>query len=126
MNRRKFITGGLAGLACLAATFALWRWRFPRGYRRAAVPETLARFVDIRMIVKIGDSYRQTNRLEFDAKTLERLIDGDGDDASGGRGSIEDRIRDDFRQNQVLQLHGWLLSRTEARQCALFSVLYHD
>ena len=31
------------------------------------------------------------------------------------------RIRADFERSDIVNLHGWLLSRTEARLCALYS-----
>jgi len=33
-------------------------------------------------------------------------------------------ISEDFAHGHTLQLNGWILSRTEARQCALFSMVY--
>lgn len=35
--------------------------------------------------------------------------------------SLLEQIRSDFDQGDVVNLHGWLLSRTEARVCALFA-----
>ena len=32
------------------------------------------------------------------------------------------RIREDFECGDIVNLHGWLLSRTEARVCALFTI----
>jgi len=37
--------------------------------------------------------------------------------------SIDDRIRDDFGAGRTVVVDGWLLSVTEARQCALYSTL---
>jgi hypothetical protein len=38
------------------------------------------------------------------------------------RGSIENQIRDDFAAGRTVLVDGWVLSATEARQCALFSL----
>lgn len=126
MKRRTFIVSLVTVAASLAGSVAFWRWRFPSGYRREAVPETLARFVDVRTIVKIGDSYRATHRQESQRDALERLISGPGDGSSNAGASIAERIAGDFRAGRIVQFHGWWLALTEARQCALFSVLYHD
>jgi len=36
------------------------------------------------------------------------------------RDSLEARVRRDFAQGYVVKLEGWILSRTEARLCALY------
>lgn len=36
--------------------------------------------------------------------------------------SIEDQIRDDFAAGRIVVVSGWVLSQTEARQCALYSL----
>jgi hypothetical protein len=38
------------------------------------------------------------------------------------RQSIEEQIRDDFAAGRTIVISGWVLSRTEARQCALYSL----
>ena len=38
------------------------------------------------------------------------------------RGSFEDQIRDDFATGRTVVVDGWVLSLTEARQAALFSL----
>jgi hypothetical protein len=43
----------------------------------------------------------------------------------GGRAAWlanEDPVRADFAAGRVIAVRGWLLSRTEARRCALFSL----
>jgi hypothetical protein len=37
--------------------------------------------------------------------------------------SVSDLVRDDFAQGRTVVVDGWVLSATEARQCALFSLL---
>jgi hypothetical protein len=38
------------------------------------------------------------------------------------RRSIEEQVRDDFAAGRTVVVSGWVLSETEARQCALFSL----
>jgi hypothetical protein len=38
------------------------------------------------------------------------------------RQSIEERVHDDFVAGRTVVLRGWVLSQTEARQCALYSL----
>jgi hypothetical protein len=39
------------------------------------------------------------------------------------RSSVRDLVRDDFARGRTIVIDGWVLSVTEARQCALFSLL---
>jgi hypothetical protein len=39
-----------------------------------------------------------------------------------GRRSIEEQIHDDFSAGRTVVVGGWVLSETEARQCALYSL----
>lgn len=38
------------------------------------------------------------------------------------RTSMEDAVREDFADGRTVLLDGWILSQTEARQCALFAL----
>lgn len=38
--------------------------------------------------------------------------------------SIDDAVRDDFAAGRIVLIDGWVLSHTEARQCALFSLAF--
>jgi hypothetical protein len=40
-----------------------------------------------------------------------------------GRTWIEDQVRDDFAAGRTVLVDRWVLSATEARQCALFSLM---
>jgi hypothetical protein len=37
--------------------------------------------------------------------------------------AIEQRVRDDFAAGRTVVVDGWVLAATEARQCALFSII---
>ena len=39
-----------------------------------------------------------------------------------GIGSLDDQVRDDFAAGRTVRVDGWVLSVTEARQAALFSL----
>ena len=39
-------------------------------------------------------------------------------------GRLENQVRNDFSAGRTVILNGWVLSVTEARQCALFSLLH--
>jgi hypothetical protein len=73
---------------------------------------------------ELGARYREATPGENTAAALRAAI-------SNGRGpripflhnaSIDDQIRDDFESGRIAVVDGWLLSVTEARQAALFSL----
>lgn len=73
---------------------------------------------------QLGARYRADTPSENTAPALRAAI-------SNGRGpripfarnaSIDDQIRDDFESGRIAVVDGWLLSVTEARQAALFSL----
>jgi hypothetical protein len=85
-----------------------------------------------RLIREIGDAYRDLNSRENDADRLASLIRADlpeGVATNQSPGSklyaaLDRQIRSDFKHGRTVELRGWILSVTEARQCALYSILY--
>ncbi|MBI3483350.1 MAG: hypothetical protein HY015_10350 [Bacteroidetes bacterium] len=45
------------------------------------------------------------------------------EDISSVESQIEKRVKQDFDNKNVVVVQGWVLSVTEARQCAFFSIL---
>jgi len=73
---------------------------------------------------EIGTQYRASVPMENTEATLRDAI-------SRSRGpqflrirtiSIEEQIHDDFAAGRTVVVNGWVLSQTEARQCALYSL----
>jgi hypothetical protein len=129
MKPRQLIAGCFARIFALGVALTPKIEKSPKGYRRLAYPETLMNFLDERMIVAIGDSYRQAHAGESRAEDLESLIMHDASSPESKssnekvrRKLLQNKIRDDFAHGRLLQVDGWLLSKTEARQCALFSI----
>ncbi|GAC1422127.1 MAG: hypothetical protein NVS1B13_08420 [Flavisolibacter sp.] len=44
------------------------------------------------------------------------------EDSSTIHANIEKNIREDFELGRIVIVNGWILSQTEARQCALFEM----
>jgi hypothetical protein len=61
----------------------------------------------------IGAHYRTMHPSEDDARVLVDAIPFD----------VAGLVREDFARGRTVVVDGWLLSTTEARQCALFSLL---
>ncbi|HJQ20901.1 MAG TPA: hypothetical protein VJ867_11170 [Gemmatimonadaceae bacterium] len=86
-------------------------------------PEIL-RFLGNAEVARIGTQYRATVRAEDDEPRLRELIHRAVAPVrvpGVARRSLDDAVRLDFQRGDVVVADGWVLSRTEARQCALFS-----
>lgn len=88
------------------------------------------RLCDAPTIQKIGEAYRTKVPAESGKEALtERLLeDSSGNplsektDNTAIHAFLNDKIKQDFEAGRIVTLHGWMLSETEARQCALFSL----
>jgi hypothetical protein len=73
---------------------------------------------------QLGAHYRAATPQEHNADTLRAAI-SNGHRLripSLGIGTLDDQIRDDFAAGRTVVVDGWVLSVTEARQAALFSL----
>jgi hypothetical protein len=78
-------------------------------------------------VVRVGEAYRAAYPDEDDQSLLERELP----DLDGARGAeldarlrlLDERVRQDFADGDVVLVDGWLLSRTEARAAALVSIV---
>ena len=124
MNRRQFVR--LTGLSAVA--FGTSRCSAGADYdmRSLAQPNLIAA-LGAGPVRAIGTRYRSVTPNEQDAAALRaailasrpmgaRLLPGAGP-------PIAALIRDDFEGGRTVEVNGWILSVTEARQCALFSLL---
>jgi hypothetical protein len=78
-------------------------------------------------VARVGEAYRAAYPDEDDRALLERELP----DLDGARGAeledrlrlLDERVRQDFADGDVVLVDGWLLARTEARAAALVSIL---
>jgi hypothetical protein len=92
-------------------------------------PLVLAHFCDRITIRDIGLRYRDQVPEENERETLEDLLltnnDGRKVDPKSNNTVISEflvsKIDQEFKNGQIVIENGWVLSETEARQCALFS-----
>ena len=98
--------------------------------RILSLPSALAAIHNPETIAALGESYRISvpdednleelrNMLLLDVE--DNVIAQDTDDATLKQ-LLEERVKSDFDQGETVILDGWILSKTEARQCALFSL----
>lgn len=127
MNRKRFLL--LAG-AVFSATVGKWlSLDSSTPGRPPLCPSFLTGLFDDAEILRLGDLYRARVPEEDSVHALmrqllsDRVISGlpPGDPALSGR--LAEQVHRDFQSQRVVQLEGWLLSLTEARQCALMAIL---
>jgi hypothetical protein len=76
-------------------------------------PDFLSHVCDIPTIRQLGAAYRVQTPAEASQEALIALL---------LPGVTAQTIKTDYAKGNIVTLKGWVLSRTEARQCALFSV----
>ena len=128
MKRRRFLeltALGAAGVSLPAARHLAGRSDPWHAYAR---PTLLALLGDRRDVQAIGTAYRQAVPEESTAGALVAAIDAERPAASEAGDGLTDRLdrqtRADFDHGRTVVVRGWVLSVTEARQCALHSLLY--
>lgn len=121
MKRRQFIglaAAGAAGLI-LPATARASESPFPA----SANPCLLDVLHDESVVRDIGLCYREMTPDEDNARVLAEAIlaePGSVSEALGAR--LDQQVRQDFAGGRTVKVNGWILSVTEARQCALYSL----
>jgi len=127
MKRRQFlqitVAGSLAfslpGIKLLSGHHAPWH--------PLAHPGLLS-FLDDRRVWEIGSTYRRVFPQENAPETLRGAILADrgmSEDltASNLQQCLDQQVQNDFTRGHTVQVNGWILSVTEARQCALYSLV---
>jgi hypothetical protein len=130
MKRAQFIRIAAAATAVLALPAFYYYSRKNTCRNPLLRPTALACFCDEQTIRKIGEDYISAKLVISDEKkTLEeKILKGYADPSSQEPDDIhvsnwiEDKIRRDFIEGRTVVVDGWVLSETEACQCALLSL----
>lgn len=86
------------------------------------LPPALAAHQDL---CRIGRLYLRELPAETGVSTLARtLLPVDTRHEEQLTATIRRRVEQDFMQGDTVQIDGWVLARTEARQAALYTLLY--
>ena len=126
MERRAFVR--LSAYTALVLTLPLAEG-CSSGSKEMAVaqPLLLSHLIDVKAIKEAGIAYRNTHKAEDNQQKLAELLLGGNDINSLNRDeiqtSLDKQVTADFKSGKTLVVKGWVLSLTEARQCALFSIL---
>jgi len=126
IQRRSVLSAFIASLAAIAApTFAL------RSDRRIDVRQLAGHELSNLLdgpghIARLGKIYRHQTPNEDSINVLtERLLPSTSLSLPTDLTAfLAERVLQDFDRGNTIQIMGWVLSRTEARQCAIYSLLY--
>lgn len=128
MNRTEFLR--LSAFAAAAVGFPLLSScnSGKKDQKQWADPEFLSRLFDRETIIKAGNEYLKKNPDENDAGKLTGLLLGESSvsaltDEKAIHQFLLEKIQKDFADGNTVMVQGWVLSATEARQCALFALL---
>jgi hypothetical protein len=123
-DRRRFLQLTAAGMVASLTSSACAR-DANEDARALARPELVDMLGPIR-VRQIGQSYLAAVPSENSAAALRAAISGTQRHGIRfpwtGRTWIEDQVRDDFAAGRTVLVDRWVLSATEVRQCALFSL----
>ena len=92
-------------------------------------PYLLSHICDAKTIKAIGDAYRKKVTDEDSGNKLMDILFTDGTQSAVSSSSadsvinsyLEQKSHNDFVNGNTVTVNGWVLSYTEARQCALYS-----
>ena len=123
MQRRTFIH--LSTYTALALTLPFTEGCSPSPETIASRPFLFSQLADKKTIAEAGVAYRKQFPKENDKTILSNLLIGTNasQDKSVIEKQLDTNILDDFKTGKTVTAAGWLLSVTEARQCALYSIL---
>jgi len=129
MTRRGLLKRSMIAAAVVATGgFALWRYSSPRKLG-LAFPLVLSGFCDEATLRDVGRRYLTQVPAEGSVKVLLSRLAAEGgrrgSDAADENEEISDaasQAEQDFRTMKILMIDGWVISETEARQCALLAL----
>ncbi len=130
MKRRSFIYLSVAGTLALGVPGIGCRQKNEQLTKLLAQPKFLSHICDEKTLKEIGKAYKEQFPSEHkESKLTDLLMTDDAgkpiaqtSDQAAIDAKMEKKIKEDFEQGEIVVVKGWVLSATEARQCALFSL----
>lgn len=123
MKRRQFMLWSGLGISAIAIPTWYYKFYTPEYDQLLTEPELLSHIWDGTIIGDIGETYRKQFSDENSKRKLAKLLSNYASTESTTTiEMLRQQIADDYSQENTVMVDGWILSRTEARQCALFSL----
>lgn len=126
MKRKTFII--TASTVIIGLPVAYYVNKYKKQSNPLTTPDLLWNFCNEKTLRKIGISYRTLMPEENEKQKLTDLILKDPKEKKIKSSNwsiiaefIDNKIREDFIAHRIVILQGWVISITEAQQCALFS-----
>jgi len=131
MKRRNFIAYSALSAATLGMPFMSCSGPDPELDKKISIPEVLSQTYDEKTIRDIGAAYGKAHPEEYNISVLEQLLKkgADGSPISSSMQTAElntalgTQVKNDFNTGRTIILDGLILSLTEARQCALYTLI---
>jgi hypothetical protein len=114
MKRRTFLFLTASGAVAMGIPWVSCNSRGNSRIRALANPEFLSHICDEATIKAIGTVYRAQTTTETQQDKLIELLRTSKNPAKD--------IQEDYSSGRIVIIRGWVLSLTEARQCALYSL----
>jgi hypothetical protein len=124
MQRRTFIH--LSAYTAIALALPLAEGCTPSIEKILEQPLFFAHLVDAKTIRETGNVYRKLFPAENNKTTLTGLLLGNNSTTKDRKTILmllDYRVQQDFKTGKTVVASGWVLSITEARQCALYSII---
>lgn len=122
MQRRTFIY--LSAYTALALSLPLADGCASRTENALSRPLLFSELADKKTITEAGIAYRKQFPQEDDNTILRNLLVGSGQqDPRAIQNDLDRHVLQDFKNSKTVTAAGWVLALTEARQCALYSIL---
>ncbi len=121
MKRRKFLLLSLFGL--FISLVFIWYYKYKSATKRdLRLPLDLSGICDRKTLINIGNTYRkltdENNKIYLEELLFEDRVIPDNEI----KNLLKTKVTEDFDNGNTILIDGWLLSITEARQCALLSI----
>jgi hypothetical protein len=128
MKRKSFIISASAVAVGLPAAY-YYKKHYWKSGNSIVIPAVLSNFCDENTLREIGTEYRRQVPEENNQQKLRDLIFTDASgkkiktsDKSTIETFIANKNHEEFLKYNTTIIKGWIISQTEARQCALFSL----
>ena len=120
MKRRTFVYLGATGILATSIPMGCSQINNVKYDPLLAEARSLSALLDYEQITAIGNKYLEKTSGETNVRSLvEHLTHGISDNNTGLAEALEAKIKTDFEKRNTVMVDGWVLSVTEARQCAL-------
>lgn len=118
MKRRNFVLLASAGVVAVSIPAVnYFFYGIPDYDKKLSIPQLLSLIWDEEHILSIGAKYSETFAEENSERDLARALFADPLNQSYEK--LEEMTQADFAEGRIVIINGWVLSKTEARQCAL-------